>query len=48
VDELGGRVGNESLDSGRESCMPVHSHPLPLPEILDEIYRKMDEETTAR
>jgi hypothetical protein len=42
VDGLGGRIGNESLDTGRESCVPVHSHPLPLPEILDEIYRSME------
>jgi hypothetical protein len=48
VGGLGSRIGNESLDTGRESCIPVHSHPLPLPEMLDEIYRRMESETAAR
>jgi hypothetical protein len=48
VDGLGARIGNESLDTGRESCVPVHSRPLPLPEILDQIYRQLERETTAR
>jgi hypothetical protein len=41
VETLGSRLGNESLDTGRENCTPVHSKPLPLREILDEMYRKM-------
>lgn len=41
VDGLAGRIGNESLDTGREPCAPVHSQPLPLPEILDEMYRRL-------
>ena len=44
LEGLGSRIGNESLDTGRENCPPVHSRPLPLREILDEIYRKLDNE----
>ncbi len=44
VDGLASRLGNESLDTGRENCTPVHSQPLPLREIMDEMYRKMAEE----
>jgi hypothetical protein len=35
-------VGNESLDTGREPCAPVHSRPLPLREILDALYRSLE------
>jgi thiol-disulfide isomerase/thioredoxin len=41
VEGLGERIGNQSLDTGREPCAPVHSQPLPLPEILDEMYRRL-------
>lgn len=44
LDGLGGRIGNQSLDTGREPCVPVHCSPLPLPEILDEMYRSLGEE----
>jgi hypothetical protein len=44
LDGLAARVGDESLDTGREHCTPVHCHPFPLPAILDEIYRKMEGE----
>ena len=43
-DGLGAFLGNESLDTGREQCIPVHSHPFPLPRILQEIYQKMEDE----
>jgi hypothetical protein len=41
VDGLAARLGEESLDTGRENCTPIHSKPLPLREIMDEMYRKM-------
>jgi hypothetical protein len=44
ADGLGARLGNESLDTGRENCTPIHSQPLPLREIVDELYREMEEE----
>ncbi len=44
VEEVAGLVGNESLDTGRENCTPIHSRPLPLREILDEMYGRMDRE----
>ena len=44
VDGLAARVGNQSLDTGREPCPPVFSDPLPLPETLDEMYRRLAEE----
>jgi hypothetical protein len=44
VEGLASRLGNESLDTGRENCTPVHSRPLPLREIMDELYRKMEAE----
>jgi hypothetical protein len=44
VDGLGERLGNQSLDTGREPCPPVHCAPLPLPEVLDEMYRELGEE----
>ncbi len=47
VEGLASRLGNESLDTGRESCTPVHSKPLPLRRIMDEMYRKMGAEAGA-
>ena len=47
LEGLGSRIGNVSLDTGRENCTPVHSRPLPLREILDEIYRKLESEMEA-
>jgi hypothetical protein len=44
IEGLGERMGNESLDTGREQCTPVHSRPLPLVEILESIYRRLDAE----
>jgi Zinc dependent phospholipase C len=44
MDGLGSFLGNESLDTGREQCVPVHSRPLPLPRILQDIYQKMEDE----
>ncbi len=40
-------VGNASLDTGREACTPVHSRPLPLAEILDDIYQQVEREIAA-
>jgi hypothetical protein len=45
---LAGVIGNMSLDTGREPCPPVHCAPLPLPEILDEMYRRVSEELGVR
>jgi hypothetical protein len=47
VEFLSSRLGDESLDTGRENCTPVHSKPLPLREIMDEMYRKMGVEVGA-
>ena len=44
VEGLAERLGEESLDTGRENCAPVHSRPLPLREIMDEIYARMEKE----
>jgi len=44
VEGLAELVGEESLDTGRENCTPVHSRPLPLREIMDEIYARMESE----
>ena len=44
VEGLAERLGEESLDTGRENCTPVHSRPLPLREIMDEIYARMEKE----
>jgi hypothetical protein len=48
LEGLGLLIGNQSLDTGREHCRPVHSRPLPLPEILEEMYRKLSEEAQTR
>jgi hypothetical protein len=47
IDGLAARLGNESLDTGRENCVPVHSKPLPLREIMDELYRQMGAEAAG-
>jgi len=44
VEGLGARLGNESLDAGRDNCTPVHSRPLPLREILDAMYQAIERE----
>jgi hypothetical protein len=44
---LAGLIGEESLDTGREQCAPVHCRPLPLPEILDDMYRAIGEKLAA-
>ncbi len=38
-------VGDESLDTGREPCTPVHSRPLPLRQILDDLYQSLEKES---
>ena len=44
VEGLGSRLGDESLDTGRENCTPLYSRPLPLREIMDEMYKRMERE----
>ena len=46
ADHLADVLGNESLDTGREPCTPVHCRPLPLRQILDEMYRTMEDDPT--
>ena len=43
-DGLGGLVGDQNLDTGRESCLPEHANPFPLAEILDSMYEKLERE----
>ena len=43
-DGLAEVVGNQNLDTGREYCLPEHSNPFPLSEILDSMYAKLEEE----
>lgn len=47
IDGLGVRLGNQSLDTGRDPCPPIYSDPLPLPETLDGMYRSLGEEKDA-
>ena len=47
LDGLGQLIGDQSLDTGRENCRPVHSRPLPLPEILEGMYRALSAEVKA-
>jgi hypothetical protein len=47
VDDLAVLLGDESLDTGRENCTPIYSKPLPLREIMDEMYRKAATEVGA-
>jgi hypothetical protein len=44
LEEVARRVGNESLDTGRENCAPRFSRPLPLRSILDAMYSDMQRE----
>jgi hypothetical protein len=44
VEEVAPAVGNAGLDTGREPCTPLYSRPLPLREILDGLYRKLESE----
>jgi hypothetical protein len=44
LEGLGVFLGNVSLDTGREQCTPVHSRPLPLPRILEDIYKRIESE----
>lgn len=43
-DGLGERIGNQNLDTGRDSCTPEHARPFPLAEILDSMYARMANE----
>ena len=47
LEGLGQRIGNESLDTGREQCTPVYCRPLPLVEMLDGMYRTLESELTG-
>jgi hypothetical protein len=47
LEELAEKIGNESLDTGREHCTPLYSQPLPLREILDQMYGEMEKEMTT-
>ncbi len=35
-------VGDQNLDTGRESCPPEHANPFPLAEIIDSLYAKLE------
>jgi hypothetical protein len=41
-DGLAQLVGDQNLDTGRESCMPEHANPFPLAEIIDSLYAKLE------
>ena len=47
LEGLAERVGNQSLDTGREPCAPRFSKPLPLPEILEAIYASMENDVSG-
>ena len=47
LEGLADRLGNESLDTGRDNCTPVHSQPFPLRQIMDDLYRRMASEVEA-
>jgi hypothetical protein len=47
LEGLASRIGEESLDTGREPCTPLHSRPLPLPQILDGIYASLEAEISG-
>jgi hypothetical protein len=47
LEGLGARIGEESLDTGREHCTPVHCRPLPLARILDGIYAALETELSG-
>jgi hypothetical protein len=38
LEKLAAKVGEQSLDTGREHCVPRYSNPLPLSEIMEGIY----------
>jgi hypothetical protein len=42
VEGLAEKIGEQSLDTGRDHCVPLYSNPFPLPEILDALYRKIE------
>jgi len=44
-DGLAARVGDQNLDTGRESCIPEYADPFPLAEILDSMYAKLAGDT---
>jgi hypothetical protein len=44
ADGLRELVGDQNLDTGRESCLPEHANPFPLAEILDSMYQKLEQE----
>lgn len=41
-DGLAELVGDQNLDTGRESCLPEHANPFPLAEILDSMYAQLE------
>lgn len=45
---LAEEIGDEDLDTGREHCSPVVCAPLPLPEMLEAIYRGLEKEFLVR
>jgi hypothetical protein len=45
VEGLSTVIGDQNLDTGRESCLPEHANPFPLAEILDSMYAKLERET---
>lgn len=48
IDGLAEKIGDESLDTGRANCTPVHSRPFPLAEILDGLYRRIEDEVLGQ
>jgi len=45
-DGLAQVVGDQNIDTGRESCIPEHANPFPLAEILDSMYAKLESEAS--
>ncbi len=45
---LAAKIGEESLDTGRENCTPRFSDPFPLPQIIDAMYGKLEKEIVER
>ena len=46
--DIESRIGNESLDTGKHSnrpCVPLYSAPFPLPELMEDIYLKLEKQT---
>jgi len=48
IDVLAQAIGDESLDTGRANCTPVHSRPFPLAEILDGLYKRIEIEVRGQ